>query len=325
MGWILIGIDGSTRDDTVIGVVRSIHWPAATTFGVVTAVPAHLAFDASVRAPILDVARRDADAARFAHLQQSGWAAVDSLRAAGYRALCRIIRGRPADVLIRLAHRYEPDLIVVGSRGVGTLEGALFGSVSAEVLDGARCPVLIARTELRGTTVIADDGSSEAEAAISFVDERPYLLGDRVRLVGVHHVEPIWPELLVPLDPGTAQRLVETDAEARGEMIDHLSTDARRESVRLDTTPELRNGNPAAGIIAAAVERNAGLIVVGTAGNHGLLRLAIGSVSRDVVRRAPCSVLVVPRSRPDAVDLVSPLATARMLGLGATVAPSQSA
>jgi nucleotide-binding universal stress UspA family protein len=51
-------------------------------------------------------------------------------------------------------------------------------------------------------------------------------------------------------------------------------------------------GEPAAELVGTARELEADLVVVGRR-SHSLRRLVLGSVSADVVRRAPCDVLVV--------------------------------
>jgi nucleotide-binding universal stress UspA family protein len=53
-----------------------------------------------------------------------------------------VLEGPPAEVLIRAATVREADEIVVGSRGLGRLRGAL-GSVSLELLREAARPVLV--------------------------------------------------------------------------------------------------------------------------------------------------------------------------------------
>ena len=52
-------------------------------------------------------------------------------------------------------------------------------------------------------------------------------------------------------------------------------------------------GSPADAIVALAKERNADLIVVGTRKKKFFERLVEGSVNQEVLRRAPCDVLVV--------------------------------
>ncbi len=51
----------------------------------------------------------------------------------------------PADVILRIAEETKPDLIVLGSRGVGAVQRFLLGSVSDRVSHHANCPVLIVR------------------------------------------------------------------------------------------------------------------------------------------------------------------------------------
>lgn len=51
-------------------------------------------------------------------------------------------------------------------------------------------------------------------------------------------------------------------------------------------------GDPAEQIVQLAVDTEADLIVVGTNEKSGIGRLVLGSVSSEVFRRAPCSVLV---------------------------------
>ena len=53
--------------------------------------------------------------------------------------------GRPDAEIVGLADELSAGLIVLGSRGLGTLRRALMGSVSDSVVRHAHCPVLIVR------------------------------------------------------------------------------------------------------------------------------------------------------------------------------------
>ena len=55
--------------------------------------------------------------------------------------------GHTADEIVNLAERIGAGLIVVGSRRLGTIGRALVGSVSAEVVRRAPCPVLVVSNE----------------------------------------------------------------------------------------------------------------------------------------------------------------------------------
>ena len=61
--------------------------------------------------------------------------------------------GDPADVICRRARELDADLIVVGSRGLGTLDRFLLGSVSAAVAQRAPCSVLVVRPRGRRRSV----------------------------------------------------------------------------------------------------------------------------------------------------------------------------
>ena len=53
--------------------------------------------------------------------------------------------GPPADGVVRYAGDHQVDLVVVGTRGRGAVEQLLLGSVAAEVVRRAPCPVLTVR------------------------------------------------------------------------------------------------------------------------------------------------------------------------------------
>ena len=68
---------------------------------------------------------------------------------------------------------------------------------------------------------------------------------------------------------------------------------ARLADVGIPTTPHVRSGDPASEILDAAQERGADLIVTGSRGLGGLESLLLGSVARNVLTHARCSVLIV--------------------------------
>ena len=62
---------------------------------------------------------------------------------------------------------------------------------------------------------------------------------------------------------------------------------------RVKVEYHLLDGDPADEIVKAAKIRGADLIVMGTHGTTGLVRLLMGSVAESVLRKAPCPVLTV--------------------------------
>lgn len=61
------------------------------------------------------------------------------------RITSEVLAGDPADEIVAYADNHDVDMIVVGSRGRGTVASTLLGSVSHAVLHDARRPVLVVR------------------------------------------------------------------------------------------------------------------------------------------------------------------------------------
>lgn len=69
----------------------------------------------------------------------------------------------------------------------------------------------------------------------------------------------------------------------------------------------LRLDAPASEVAQLAADLEADLVVVGTHGKRGIARLLLGSVAEEVVRLAPCPVLVVrPKAVPEQLPRIEP-------------------
>ncbi len=56
-----------------------------------------------------------------------------------------LLFGTPAEGIIKVAGARSCDLIVMGTRGLGLLEGLLLGSQAQKVINHAHCPVLVVK------------------------------------------------------------------------------------------------------------------------------------------------------------------------------------
>jgi nucleotide-binding universal stress UspA family protein len=72
-------------------------------------------------------------------------AAVQQARAAGVDAAPHVDTGPVADRIAHVATELDADLVIVGSRGVGALHGALVGSVSHALVSRSPAPLMIVR------------------------------------------------------------------------------------------------------------------------------------------------------------------------------------
>ena len=294
---VLLAVDGSEPADRAASLIASMPPVEAAKLWILAVAPTRgEVFGATWGAPLPP----DPDA--------TDKAVIDSFQAAADRAAAEIrdarcdiaietivVRGRPASVIVERARELEVDLIVVGHRGLGRWQSRLLGSVSAEVVDHAPCPVLVARDDQLGPVVLAVDGSPDAAAATELVASWRLFHGLPVRVVGV--VEDGFPyaSAVAPvLYEDTVNGFTEAVEAERG--VRRVACDAaveRLQAAGLEASTEIRSGDPAHEIVAAAAAARAGVVVVGTRGLTGLRRLLLGSVARNVLLSAPCSVLVV--------------------------------
>jgi nucleotide-binding universal stress UspA family protein len=56
-----------------------------------------------------------------------------------------LLEGPASEAILSVAATRNADLIVMGSRGMGSLKGMVFGSVSTKVSHYAPCPVMVVR------------------------------------------------------------------------------------------------------------------------------------------------------------------------------------
>ena len=58
-----------------------------------------------------------------------------------------LLEAPEAEAILAVAETQKADLIVIGSRGLGSLGGMVFGSVSRKVAHHAKCPVMMVKAE----------------------------------------------------------------------------------------------------------------------------------------------------------------------------------
>jgi len=207
-----------------------------------------------------------------------------------------VVLGRAADVIVDECAAFQPDIIVMGNRGRGAIATNLLGSVSAEVIDRASAPVLIARRPTLTNVVLAEDGSSSAAAGARVLAGYAPFANASVHVVSVTDV----PYPMVLADPTGTDTAVEAFASFQRSLSDTRTRQDATLSVRLHALRDLgihasaerRDGRAAHELVAAAVECNADCIVIGGRGHTGLRRMMLGSVARSVLYHAPCSVLI---------------------------------
>lgn len=290
---VIVAFDGSAAATDAVALVEAITWPTDSVLRVVsviepTLMPPGPLYRSAGLAPELDEAIT-------AYTQDTLQAVVERLRSSGQAVEGDVLRGRVASAIIDDARGFGADLLVVGSRGHGTIASLLLGSVSSEVVDHAHCPVLVARTTDLTRVVFATDGSPSAGAAELILSEWPIFAGLPIRVVSVADVVRPWTTGIAPTMYG--QALDAYSAELREAKVEHeriaADTATRLHGGGRLADAEVRAGDAAAEIIAVVEQQRADLAVLGSRGRTGLTRLLLGSVARNVLSGSTASVLIV--------------------------------
>jgi nucleotide-binding universal stress UspA family protein len=205
--------------------------------------------------------------------------------------------GNPSEQILHFAGQSSPDLLVLGSKATGRL-GGLLGNVATDVLHAGEWPVLIVRGACDSfkKILLVTDGSSSSRHTCEFLSAFP--LPDDASLEILHVVVPV--RTTYPVEPaGLALPILSADDEARinQENVLHGQDQLERancnfhhlENVKLT----LRMGEPLEQIQACIKSGHIDLLVCGSRGSGNLTGWLMGSISRELVQHAPCSILVV--------------------------------
>lgn len=217
---------------------------------------------------------------------------VAHFRDEGFRATGRTAEGRPAEEIVRAVDQDWYDLVVLGS-GRGTWLGQrLLGSVSTHVLHTSPTSVLV----VHGATgpredpriLVAVDGSRSCEFAARAVrDLAPTSAAIRV----VSCYAPI----TVFAVPGTTVMTVPTGeaheraVHAAERLADHFATEFKDAGYIAESAALW--GQPQEQILKEAEAFGAHLVVVGSRGLGAVRRALMGSVSDQVARHAPATLV----------------------------------
>lgn len=185
-----------------------------------------------------------------------------------------VVTGDPAASIVEFAHREKPDLIVMPTHGYGPFRRFLLGSVTAKVLHDVEAPVWTG-AHLQNTSpewkkigrVMCAIDLKTPEAALMWAHGFASEFG--AELILAHAV----PEPESAAQAREYVRCLQRKLSLAGEIL-------------------IEEGNPAQVVQAAAIRRNADVVVIGRSPREGVLgRLRPNAYS--IVRDAPCPVVSV--------------------------------
>lgn len=193
------------------------------------------------------------------------------------------LRKEPAaQAIIELAAEINADLVVMGSRGVGSVRRILLGSVSENVVHRAGVPVLV----LRGgdeawppeRVVVGEDSSQNADCAGELAARFAEFFGAGLLLA--HVVSSQW----MVFEAGAQGTEMAGEVMRRAE--EHLAEQAEKLESSSGVRPDTRaaTGYPALTLAEVAEEEKRTLLVVGSRGLKAVKRTMLGSVSSTVLK-----------------------------------------
>ena len=197
--------------------------------------------------------------------------------------------GHRGQSIVDVAEENKVDLAVVGARGRSTVRRLLLGSTSDFVATHAACSVLVVRpTGLREEkrpirVVLGYEQSGAARGALEEFDETHWGIQSDVRVVSVvSYVSAFLNEIVV--DTGDVKKATEESLKSAVQLLADSAPSAQAEMIDSDHVGE--------GLVEYAEQQKCDLIVVGESPHSMLGRVVLGSVSRFVLRHAPCNVWI---------------------------------
>lgn len=219
--------------------------------------------------------------------------AVATLRAPDIAVDGVVREGRPTATLLEIAAEHDAELIVVGT-GVKWFGGRLLGSVSTGLLHTAPTSVMVVHDAPSGTPaqVIAGvDGSDHATRALDVATA--FLDPGRCTIRVVSAAKLMAPTPIPPYTGyATSAPSPEIEAEALAPSQEHADRAAdllHERGFTADVAVML--GHPVKRLLAEVDDTGAALAVVGSRGLDALDRAMLGSVSDQVVRYGPATLV----------------------------------
>ena len=290
---VLIAFDGSPGAAEAVALAHAVAWPPQSLLRIVSVVEPDTWIPPLPRVPMNAVPVLEPELVAYFEAQQ---AEIADRLAPARHVETAILRGRAANAIIEDARRFAADVVVVGSRGHGPIASLVLGSVSAEVVDHAPCPVLVARSTRLSQVVLATDDSPSARAAEDVIVHWPMFDGPRIAVVSVADAVRPWTIGVAPMFLGQARDVYAQDLKGAMQVAERVAGEATgrlREAGRA-ADAVMHYGDPAAEIIGLAEQRRADLIVLGSRGRSALAEIFLGSVARNVLAGSDVSVLIVP-------------------------------
>jgi nucleotide-binding universal stress UspA family protein len=307
---VLIGVDGSSNSFAAVEFVGRLLSVERDELVLLFATPA-ISFDDEQLDPAI------AERARSVLSRTVLDAALERLPPEWQgRATKRDVAGPASARLLDAIDEERADLVAVGFRGTsGIVEEFVIGSVSRTIVHSAKVPVLIVKSAAASDApakqspgsvskhlhlLTAIDVRALAEAVANLLTKftwPPETRGWAMTVVRPMYVTDLPDWIKLERDPDVAAMASAWELEhQQGLQAARNDLETLRQRLPSCFTNEeliVAEGRAAEEILAQVREKSIDLIVMGSRSDGTLKRLLLGSTSEQVLREAPCSVLIV--------------------------------
>jgi nucleotide-binding universal stress UspA family protein len=199
--------------------------------------------------------------------------------------------GDPASLILKVSKREKATMIAMASTGKGRAKELLIGSVSLAVIRKSKIPVLLGKfPSLKKEGALRECGMLDS-ALISYgldhcskkiTDITQEMAETGMRKATLFHVI------------HSSKHNVGDDKKFRQvkDDLDNIMKGLNAPKCQLET--HIHFGTPSYNIIEAAREIAAGVIVIGIRHNSPWHRIALGTVTEDLIRQSPTNLLLIP-------------------------------
>lgn len=226
--------------------------------------------------------------------------AIDILRPVKAKLSTAIEDGPPEQCIVDTSASLDVDLVVMGARGIKGIKSLFIGSVTRSVVANSTKPVLVIKPPGCGTServkiLFATDGSDHAADTMGLLSRIPFPSDAEITILNVAPM-PFLLSIPETYYTGINEKIMEIEEKTRQmelrnseRLLDHVREYLLKSFRKVEVLSKA--GDPSAEILKVSERSKTDIIAVGCRGLRGL-KAMMGSVSRNVLTHAKCSVLI---------------------------------
>jgi len=140
---ILVAVDGSEGSKKALRLASNLQQTCGSELMILTVFRHHSLLEASMSMVRPDEPESLDDSMRAYAKQVAEEAKAIAAEVGASKVRAFVKAGQPARTIVKFGEEHKADLIIVGSRGQGDVQGFLLGSVSHKVTSLASIPVMV--------------------------------------------------------------------------------------------------------------------------------------------------------------------------------------